>query len=81
MTLPEAFCKRQRLTPGTDVRVTDVGESLLLTPVRPPAEAELVAVIEAAGGPGPDETPKTRQQVEAARARVRARARKASSRH
>ncbi len=81
MVLPEALCKSKRLKPGTALRVTDAGEGILLTPVYPPAEEELAAVMAAAGGAGPSETPKTRKQVEAAIERVRARARKGSGRH
>jgi hypothetical protein len=43
------------------LRVTDMEESILLTPVYPPFEEELAAVIEDAGGHGPAETPKARK--------------------
>ena len=81
MVLPEAFRKSRGIKPGTALRVTEAGESILLTPVHPPTVEELTAVIEAAGGPGRAETAKSRKQVEAAIERVRARARKAPSRH
>ena len=83
MTLPEALCRDRKLSAGTALRVTEAGESILLTPVYPPTEQELAAVIAAAGGPGPGETAKTRKQVEAAieRVRVRARTRKNQGRH
>ena len=81
MTLPVALCKSKQLKPGTALRVTDAGESILLTPVYPPTEEELAVVMEAAGESGLSETPKTRKQVEAALERVRARARKISSSH
>ncbi len=80
MVLPDAVRKRRGIKPGTELRVTEAGESILLTPVHSPTEAELTAVIEAAGGPGSAETVKSRKQVENAIERVRARARKASSR-
>ncbi len=78
--MPEAIRKSRGIKPGTSLRVTEAGESILLTPVHPPTEAELNAVIEAAGGAGPAETAKSRNQVEDAIERIRARARKASSR-
>ena len=81
MILPERLRKSHGLKPGTALRVTEAGESILLTPVHPPTEEELTAVIEAAGGPSRAETAKSRKQVEAAIERVRARARKAPSRH
>ena len=75
MALPEVLRKSKRLKPGPRLRLTEVGENFLLTPVYPPAKEELVAVINAAGGPGPVETRKSRKQVEAAIERVRARTR------
>ena len=75
MTLPKALRKSKHLKPGATLRVTEAGESILLTPVHPPTEEELTAVIEAAGGPGSAENSKTRKQVEAAIKRVRTRAR------
>ncbi len=81
MVLSEALRKSRRIKPGTALRVTEAGESILLTPVHPPSEEELTAVIAAAGGPGPAETARSRKQVEGAIERVRARARKAQGRH
>ena len=80
MVLPEALRKSRGIKPGAALRVTEAGESLLLTPVHLPTEQELTAVIESAG-PGHAETAKSRKQVEAAIERVRARARKAKSSH
>jgi AbrB family looped-hinge helix DNA binding protein len=77
MILPEALRKNRGIKPGTALRVTEAGESILLTPVHAPTEEELTAVITAAGGLGHKETAKSRKQVEAAIERVRARARKA----
>jgi bifunctional DNA-binding transcriptional regulator/antitoxin component of YhaV-PrlF toxin-antitoxin module len=76
MVLPEALRKSKRLKSGAALRVTEAGESILLTPVYPPTEEELAAVMETAGGPGPVETLKSRKQVAAAIERVRARAQK-----
>ena len=59
MVLPEALRKSRGIKAGTSLRVTEAGESNLLTPVHPPTEAELTAVIEAAGGPGHAETAKS----------------------
>jgi bifunctional DNA-binding transcriptional regulator/antitoxin component of YhaV-PrlF toxin-antitoxin module len=80
MTLPEVLCKTKRLKPGSRLRVTETGDNILLTPVHPPAEEELDAVIEVAGGAGPVETRKNRKQVQSAIERVRARAREAQGR-
>ena len=79
--MPEGLRKSRGIKAGTALRVTEAGESILLTPVYPPTQAELTAVIESAGGPGRAETAKSRQQVAAAIERVRARARKAKSSH
>jgi bifunctional DNA-binding transcriptional regulator/antitoxin component of YhaV-PrlF toxin-antitoxin module len=80
LTLPEVLRKSKRLTAGTRLRVTEAGENILLTPVYAPSEEELAAVIETAGGPGPQETRKNRKQVEAAIERVRARERETQGR-
>ncbi|MBI2928425.1 MAG: AbrB/MazE/SpoVT family DNA-binding domain-containing protein [Verrucomicrobia bacterium] len=73
MVLPEALRKRRGIQAGTALRVTEAGDSILLTPISPPTEEELQAVIEAAGGPGPAEPRHARKLVEAAIERVRAR--------
>ena len=80
LTLPEVLRKNKGLKAGSQLRVTEAGENILLTPVYAPSEEELAAVIETAGGPGPEETRRNRRQVEAAIERVRTRARKAQSR-
>jgi AbrB family looped-hinge helix DNA binding protein len=81
MILPEALRKSRGIKPGTALRITEAGENILLTPVYPPSEEELTAVLKAAGGPAHGETAKSRKQVEAAIERVRARSRKAQGRH
>ena len=81
MVLPEALRKSRGIKPGTALRVTEAGESNLLTPVHPPTEAELTAVIKSAGGPGRAETATSHRQMAAAIERVRARARKAKNGH
>jgi bifunctional DNA-binding transcriptional regulator/antitoxin component of YhaV-PrlF toxin-antitoxin module len=47
--LPEEFCRRKKIKPGTAVRVTEVGDGLYVTPVPEPTEAELKQVMAAAG--------------------------------
>jgi bifunctional DNA-binding transcriptional regulator/antitoxin component of YhaV-PrlF toxin-antitoxin module len=38
VALPEAFRRRRKIEPGMGLRVTDMGEGILLTPVYPPSE-------------------------------------------
>ena len=80
LTLPEFLRRTKGLKAGSRLRVTDAGENILLTPVHTPSEEELVAVIASAGGPGPEETRKSRKQTEAAIGRVRKRARQGNGR-
>ena len=47
--LPEDFCKRKKIKPGTALRVTEVGDGVYVTPVPEPTENELKEVIAAAG--------------------------------
>jgi bifunctional DNA-binding transcriptional regulator/antitoxin component of YhaV-PrlF toxin-antitoxin module len=49
LLLPEAFCQRKKIKPGSAVRVTEVGDGLYVTPVPEPSEAELKQVLAAAG--------------------------------
>ena len=48
MELPEEFCKRKKIKPGTAVRVTEVGEGLYVTPLSEPSEQELKKVVASA---------------------------------
>ena len=47
--LPEDFCRRKKIKPGTALRVTEVGDGVYVTPVPEPTENELKEVIAAAG--------------------------------
>ena len=47
--LPEDFCERKKIKPGTALRVTEVGEGLYVTTLPEPTERELREVIAAAG--------------------------------
>jgi hypothetical protein len=49
LALPEAFCQRKRIKPGTALRVTEVGDGLYVTPIPEPSEKELKQVLAAAG--------------------------------
>jgi hypothetical protein len=49
LELPEDFCKRKKIKPGTALRVTEVGDGLYVTPLPEPTEKELREVIAAAG--------------------------------
>ena len=49
MELPEGFCKRKKIKPGTALRVTEVGDGLYVAPVPEPTEKELKEIIAAAG--------------------------------
>lgn len=51
LVLPKEFCRRARISPGSQLRVIQVGEGLYLSAILPPTEQELKAVIRAAGGP------------------------------
>ena len=47
--LPEDFCKRKKIKPGTSLRVTEVGDGVYFTPVPAPTERELKEVLAVAG--------------------------------
>ena len=51
LVLPKRFCERARIVPGSQLRVSQVGNGLFLSPILPPSEQELEEVIRAAGGP------------------------------
>jgi bifunctional DNA-binding transcriptional regulator/antitoxin component of YhaV-PrlF toxin-antitoxin module len=64
MELPEQFCKRKKIKPGTALRVTEVGDGLYVAPVPEPTEKELKEVIAAAGSLTRRQTPDDEQMVE-----------------
>jgi len=47
--LPEDFRRRNKIKPGTALRVTEIGDGLYVTPLLAPTEKELRKVIAAAG--------------------------------
>ena len=62
--LPEDFCKRKKIKPGTALRVTEVGDGVYVTPVPEPTEKELREVIAAAGSLTRHETPADEEMVQ-----------------
>lgn len=62
--LPEEFCKRKKIKPGTALRVTEVADGLYVTPVPEPTEKELREVIAAAGSLNHRQTPEENEMVE-----------------
>ena len=71
LVLPKEFCRRARISPGSQLRVTQVGKGLYLAPILPPSEQELRAVIRAAGGPVTREPKDAVQRVKRAIQAVR----------
>ena len=71
MELPEAFCKRKKIKPGTTLRVTEVGDGLYVAPVPEPTEKELKEVIAVAGSLTRHQTPDDEQMVESVIAEYR----------
>ena len=71
MELPEAFCKRKKIKPGTALRVTEVGDGLYVAPVPEPTEKELKQVIAVAGSLTRTQTPDDEQMVESVIAEYR----------
>ncbi len=49
VVLPKRFCERKKISAGTTLRVTEVGDGLYVTPIPEPTEQELKAVITRAG--------------------------------
>ena len=76
MELPEEFCKRKKIKPGTALRVTEVGDGLYVAPVPEPTEKELKEVIAVAGSLTRRQTPDDEQMVESVIAEYRNRRRR-----
>ena len=72
VVLPEHFCERKKIKPGTALRVTEVDDGRYLTPVPEPSEAELKKVIASAGSLTRRQTRKEEEMVQAAIAEYRA---------
>jgi bifunctional DNA-binding transcriptional regulator/antitoxin component of YhaV-PrlF toxin-antitoxin module len=77
VVLPKLMCERKRITPGTALRITEVGDGFYVTPVPEPTEAELAAVfkaLDAGRGPRtltPENEARIQQDIEEYRARRR----------
>ncbi len=76
MELPEDFCERKKIKPGTALRVTEVGDGLYVTPLPEPTEKELREVIVAAGSLTRRQTPEEEEMVQQVIADYRAGKRK-----
>ena len=63
LELPEEFCRRKKIKPGTALRVTEVGDGLYVTPVPEPSEKELREVVAAAGSLTRRQTPEEEEMV------------------
>ena len=63
MELPEEFCKRKKIKPGTALRVTEVGDGLYVAPMPEPTELELKEIIAAAGSLTRRQTPEDEELV------------------
>jgi hypothetical protein len=62
--LPEDFCRRKRIKPGTTLRVTEVGDGLYVSPLPEPTERELKQVLAAAGSLSRAQTPHEEEMVQ-----------------
>jgi len=63
LELPEEFCRRKKIKPGTALRVTEVANGLYVTPVPEPSETELREVVAAAGSLTRRQTPEDEEMV------------------
>ena len=57
MALPEEFCRRKKIKPGTALRVTETGNGLYVSLVPEPTARELRDVIAEAGSLHRSQTP------------------------
>ena len=62
--LPKDFCDRQKIKPGTALRVTEVSGGLFVTPLAEPSEQELKEIIAAAGSLSHRQTAAEESEVE-----------------
>ena len=63
LELPEEFCRRKKIKPGTALRVTEVANGLYVTPVPEPSETELREVVAAAGSLTRRQTPEDEEML------------------
>lgn len=61
--LPEEYCRRKKIKPGSALRVTEVGDGLYVSPVPEPTEKELKQVIAAAGSLTRRQNPEDEEMV------------------
>ncbi len=72
VVLPKAMCARKNIKPGMSLRVTETPHGLYVSLVPEPAEAELKAVISAAGSLRHPQTPQEETMVLSEIAKYRA---------
>ena len=63
LELPQEFCRRKKIKPGTALRVTEVANGLYVTPVPEPSETELREVVAAAGSLTRRQTPEDEEML------------------
>ncbi len=71
LVLPEDFCRRHNIEPGTALRVTEVGTGFYVSPVPEPSESELRAVLAVAGSLSHEQTSREEALVESMVGEVR----------
>jgi bifunctional DNA-binding transcriptional regulator/antitoxin component of YhaV-PrlF toxin-antitoxin module len=62
--LPEDFCRRKNIKPGTALRVTEVADGVYVTPIPEPTQQELNEVIAASGSLARRQTAAEEQMVD-----------------
>ena len=75
VVIPRDYYECVKLKPGAALRVLQIGNSLVLTPISMPAEKEFKALVRLAG-PVPDEDQNTNNQIHAALTAARTKTRK-----
>jgi bifunctional DNA-binding transcriptional regulator/antitoxin component of YhaV-PrlF toxin-antitoxin module len=73
VVIPRDYYEGVKLKPGAALRVVQIGNSLVLTPVSLPTQKEFKTLLRM-GGSVPDEDEQTDDQIHAALTKVRAKA-------
>lgn len=63
LPLPNGFCKKNKIQPGSSLRIVEIGNALFVTPQELPTIEELEHLVTQSGAPDREQTPEEEKMV------------------